>query len=338
MEEQLKVQNEFIVWFTVLGVIFLMLMVYLYHAKKQPNPFQKQLSAASAFIIFAAIAFVIRLAIAYSLPGYMTDMDCFKAWANYSYEGGLSNFYTSDFFADYPPLYIYALYFLGFLRDAFSVDITSPMFAMMIRLPAMICDIVAAYAVYRIARKKLGNTTALFLSMFLLLNPAVIFNSSAWGQMDIMLTLMLVSYTHLIEKAETAFEEKSALELQKKISKDQMTLEDFLDQMEQLQDMGSLSDILAMMPGGNKLKGMTLDEKQLERTKAIVRSMTIEERRNPQVINASRRRRISAGSGTTVQEVNRLLNQFDQMKKMLKQFSGKGGKKRGMMGRMPFGM
>ena len=142
----------------------------------------------------------------------------------------------------------------------------------------------------------------------------------------------------LIEKAETAFEEKSALELQKKISKDQMTLEDFLDQMEQLQDMGSLSDILAMMPGGNKLKGMTLDEKQLERTKAIVRSMTIEERRNPQVINASRRRRISAGSGTTVQEVNRLLNQFDQMKKMLKQFSGKGGKKRGMMGRMPFGM
>ena len=66
--------------------------------------------------------------------------------------------------------------------------------------------------------------------------------------------------------------------------------------------------------------------------------MTIEERRNPQVINASRRRRISAGSGTTVQEVNRLLNQFDQMKKMLKQFSGKGGKKRGMMGRMPFGM
>ena len=200
MEEQLKVQNEFIVWFTVLGVIFLMLMVYLYHAKKQPNPFQKQLSAASAFIIFAAIAFVIRLAIAYSLPGYMTDMDCFKAWANYSYEGGLSNFYTSDFFADYPPLYIYALYFLGFLRDAFSVDITSPLFAMMIRLPAMICDIVAAYAVYRIARKKLGNTTALFLSMFLLLNPAVIFNSSAWGQMDIMLTLMLVLMIWLLVK------------------------------------------------------------------------------------------------------------------------------------------
>lgn len=139
----------------------------------------------------------------------------------------------------------------------------------------------------------------------------------------------------LIEKAEASFEEKKAVELQKKIAKDQLTLEDFLDQMEQLQDMGSMSDILAMMPGGNKLKGMQVDEKQLERTKAIVKSMTREERLNPQIVNASRRRRISAGSGTTVQDVNRLLNQFDQMKKMLKQFSGKGGKRRGML-KMPF--
>ncbi|MEG1157943.1 MAG: signal recognition particle protein, partial [Christensenellaceae bacterium] len=79
--------------------------------------------------------------------------------------------------------------------------------------------------------------------------------------------------------------------------------------MEQIQSMGSMSDILAMMPGGNKLSGMTLDEKQLERTKAIVKSMTIAERRNPQIINGSRRKRICAGSGTNVQEVNRLLNQ-----------------------------
>ena len=88
----------------------------------------------------------------------------------------------------------------------------------------------------------------------------------------------------LIEKAEASFEEKKAVELQKKIAKDQLTLEDFLDQLEQFQDMGSMSDILAMMPGGNKLKGMTVDEKQLERTKAIVKSMTREERLNPQVI------------------------------------------------------
>ena len=138
----------------------------------------------------------------------------------------------------------------------------------------------------------------------------------------------------LIEKAETAFEEKKAIELQKKISKDQLTLEDFLDQMEQMKKMGDMGDILKMLPGGSKLSGLSIDEKQLARTEAIVKSMTIQERRNPNVLNASRRKRIAAGSGTKIQDVNRLLNQFEQMKKMLKQFSGKKGK-RGMLN-MPF--
>lgn len=140
----------------------------------------------------------------------------------------------------------------------------------------------------------------------------------------------------LIEKAETAFEEKKALELQQKISKDQLTLEDFLDQMEQLKDMGSLQDVLAMIPGAGKMANMQVDEKQLERNKAIVLSMTLQERRNPQILNASRRKRIARGCGMSIQDVNRLLNQFDQMKKMLKQFSGKGGKKRKGMFGMPF--
>ncbi|MDL2237265.1 signal recognition particle protein [Christensenellaceae bacterium OttesenSCG-928-K19] len=140
----------------------------------------------------------------------------------------------------------------------------------------------------------------------------------------------------LIEKAETAFEEKKQIELQQKISKDQLTLEDFLEQLEQLKDMGSMSDILSMMPGGNKLANMQVDEKQMERTKAIVLSMTLEERRDPHIINGPRRKRIAAGSGTQIQDVNRLLNQFDQMRKMLKQFTGKGGKKRRGMFKMPF--
>lgn len=139
----------------------------------------------------------------------------------------------------------------------------------------------------------------------------------------------------LIEKAEDAFEEKKALELQKKISREQLTLEDFLDQMEQISEMGSMQDILGMIPGGSRLKGLSVDERQLERTKAIVRSMTVQERRNPQMINGSRRKRIAAGSGVTIQDVNRLLTQFGQMKKMLKQFTGKGAKRHGKM-RLPF--
>jgi signal recognition particle subunit SRP54 len=133
----------------------------------------------------------------------------------------------------------------------------------------------------------------------------------------------------LIEKAEGAFEAEKAAKLEKKLRTEQLTLEDFLEQMEQLKNMGSIGDILSMLPGGAKLSGMDLDEKQMARTEAIVKSMTREERLNPDIINGSRRKRIAAGSGTKIQDVNRLLNQFEQMKKMLKQFSGKHGK-RGM--------
>ncbi len=142
----------------------------------------------------------------------------------------------------------------------------------------------------------------------------------------------------LIDKAKDAFDEKKAVELQRKISKNDLTLEDFLDQMEQVKNMGDMNDVLKMLPGGNKLAGMTVDEKQMDRTAAIVKSMTLEERRNPAILNASRRKRIAAGSGTKIQDVNRLLNQFEQMKKMMKQFSSGKGRRGRMMRNMPFGL
>ncbi|MBR6239387.1 MAG: signal recognition particle protein [Clostridia bacterium] len=138
----------------------------------------------------------------------------------------------------------------------------------------------------------------------------------------------------LIEKAEAAFEEKKALELAEKIKKDKFDLSDYLDQMQQIKNMGSMQDILSMIPGGNKIAPGSIDEKGLSRVEAIILSMTPEERKDPSVINGSRRRRIASGSGTSVQEVNRLLNQFGQMKKMMKQFSGKGLGKRGKKGFM----
>jgi signal recognition particle subunit SRP54 len=134
----------------------------------------------------------------------------------------------------------------------------------------------------------------------------------------------------LIEKAEQAFEMDKAEKLEKKLRTDQFTLDDFLEQMEQLKNMGPLGDLLSMMPGGAKLSGVDIDEKQMARTEAIIKSMTQKERINPDIINGSRRKRIAGGSGTKIQDVNRLLNQFEQMKKMIKQFSGKHGK-RGMM-------
>ena len=133
----------------------------------------------------------------------------------------------------------------------------------------------------------------------------------------------------LIEKAEAAYDEKNAKELEKKMREQTFSLEDFLDQLRQLKKMGNLDQLMAMMPGGNTgaLKNAQVDEKQLDRIEAIILSMTPEERLRPDIINGSRRRRIAKGCGMGVEDVNRLLKQFDQMKKMMKQLTGKGAKK-----------
>ncbi len=141
----------------------------------------------------------------------------------------------------------------------------------------------------------------------------------------------------LIEKAQAAFDEKKALELTEKLKTDTFTLDDFLDQFQQMKNMGSMQDILGMMPGMNaaKLGNVEIDEKQMARMEAIIKSMTKQERVNPDILNASRRKRIARGSGTTIQDVNRLMNQFDATRKMMRQFTGGGKKmKRGM--KMPF--
>ena len=145
----------------------------------------------------------------------------------------------------------------------------------------------------------------------------------------------------LIEKAQSAYDEKKAEELEKKMLENSFTLDDYLDQMKQVRSMGQMDQILAMMPGINQnaLKDVKIDEKILDRTEAVILSMTKEERNKPDIINASRRKRIAAGSGTKVEDVNKLLKQYDQMKKMMKQLSsGKLGKMFGRKGKfkMPF--
>ncbi|MDD5918000.1 MAG: signal recognition particle protein [bacterium] len=145
----------------------------------------------------------------------------------------------------------------------------------------------------------------------------------------------------LIEKAQTAFDEKKAVELEAKLRKAEFTLEDYLDQFEQMKNMGSMQDILGMIPGmdASKLGNVEIDEKQMARTQAIIRAMTPQERRRPDILNASRRKRIARGSGTSIQEVNRLLNQYEASRKMMKQLTnmGKGGRFKKGKKRFPFG-
>lgn len=143
----------------------------------------------------------------------------------------------------------------------------------------------------------------------------------------------------LIEKAQSQVDEEKAKEMEKKMRTASFTFEDFLYQMEQVRKMGPINDLLKMLPGANKMKGLkdvNIDEKAMGRVEAIIKSMTSKERQNPEIMNANRRRRIANGSGTSVQEVNRLLKQFEEMRKMMKQFTKMNDKARKKGGKFKF--
>ena len=145
----------------------------------------------------------------------------------------------------------------------------------------------------------------------------------------------------LIEKAEQSLDQEQAEKTLRRLKKNQFTLQDLLEQYQQIKRMGSLSDMLSMIPGANKIDPDQVDESMIDRSIAIICSMTHKEREQVQVLDASRRKRIAAGSGATVQEVNRLVKQFNDMQKMMKQFGGMGrGKKRKLAGlfggKLPF--
>ena len=138
----------------------------------------------------------------------------------------------------------------------------------------------------------------------------------------------------LIEKAEQAYDAKKTAEMEERLKSNKFSLQDFYDQLVQLKSMGSMQELLAQMPGGANMKNIQLDEKAMGRTEAIILSMTPKERENPNIIGASRKKRIANGAGVKVEDVNRLLKSFDQMKAMIKQFTGPGaGKKMKRMSR-----
>jgi signal recognition particle subunit SRP54 len=131
----------------------------------------------------------------------------------------------------------------------------------------------------------------------------------------------------LVEKAQTQFDEKEAEDLEKKLLSNKFDFEDFLKQIRMIKKMGSLKSLIGMIPGvSNQIKNADIDDKQLVRVESIIQSMTPKERSNPKILNGSRRKRIALGSGNSIQDVNRLIKQFNEMHKMMKMMSSKGGK------------
>ncbi len=141
----------------------------------------------------------------------------------------------------------------------------------------------------------------------------------------------------LVEKAQEAVDIEQAQKLEKKLRREEFTLEDFYEQLQQIKKMGPLEQILSMIPGvGKQLKNVSIDDNAFGRVEAIINSMTLEERRRPQILNGNRRRRIASGSGTRVQDVNQLLNQFQEMKKMIKKMKNRKFKGAFPPGALPF--
>lgn len=153
----------------------------------------------SGWIIFSVltVAFLLRVCLAPLFSGHPTDISCFKAWADHVFTKGFANFYSKDYFCDYPPAYFYVLYVIGFLRNAFSLPFDSPLYLLLLKLPAILADILTSWIVFRLARRRFGEPASLALSLAYAFNPAILINSTAWGQVDSILALFLALTLHL---------------------------------------------------------------------------------------------------------------------------------------------
>lgn len=143
-------------------------------------------------ILLLTIGFLFRSFFALSHEGFISDMRCFAYWASRAYEGGFSAFYSADILTDYPPGYIYILYAIGALHSALALEYLSPLSMFLLRLPAILCDLGACYIIYRVAVKRFSELHSLMITAFYLFNPAVIMNSSIWGQVDSVFVLMVL--------------------------------------------------------------------------------------------------------------------------------------------------
>ncbi|MBD5560868.1 MAG: phospholipid carrier-dependent glycosyltransferase [Clostridia bacterium] len=198
MEELLQQQNEIVLLMVICGLIVLAALWYLQLTQRQDARSLTKDNSLIAFIAIATVGVAVRFVLAYNMPGYQSDMDCFRAWARDAYAGGLDHFYDGDFFADYPPLYVYVLYFFGWIQSAAGLDIMGGSYAVILRLPSIIAEVVMAWIVYHLTEKRGSRSTALVLGSLILLNPAVMLNSSVWGQIDSLATLMLIGVVWLL--------------------------------------------------------------------------------------------------------------------------------------------
>lgn len=183
------------------------IVIYLLYTGRHAEKLSSILKKNSCVYVLFALALLIRLVIALTEEGHVSDLNCFKAWASTVYSNGMETFYTSGMFADYPPAYMYVLYVIGFIRDLFQLDYNSKTFELLVRLPAILCDLALAYTAFRFAEKKFNRNTGIMLALFLLFSPVFILDSANWGQVDSVLILAMTGtlyYLYIDKKVKCA--------------------------------------------------------------------------------------------------------------------------------------
>ena len=180
--------------------VYALLFVLIYYSSLKPSLAKEANSKKSLWALSMILigTFIIRLIVACTVEGHSTDITCFKSWADMVFKDGFSRFYTSDSFTDYPPGYMYVLYVIGTIKALFNLAYDSAVYTLIIKLPAIICDTITGFALYKFLLKRTNTTAALCLPLLYLLNPATIINSSAWGQVDSIFTLFVVLFVWLI--------------------------------------------------------------------------------------------------------------------------------------------
>ncbi len=174
-----------------LGYLIFLALIYFFMIKNRPASAGKAPKKALVFGLLLA-AFVVRILLAPTIQGHPIDYTDFVAWANHAYTAGLAHFYTEGMFADYPPGYIYILYVIGFLQHAFSIAYQSAGMTILIKLPAIAADIATSWLLYAFAKKHIGAWAGLAISLLYAFNPGILINSTLWGQIDSIFTLVVV--------------------------------------------------------------------------------------------------------------------------------------------------
>ncbi|MBD5560530.1 MAG: hypothetical protein HDQ87_09290 [Clostridia bacterium] len=193
-------QNQAIAVLVAVGLPILALMWYLQRTQRRDRPDVPRHKYARQFALILIAGAALRLWLAYSLPGHTGDIDYFREWALEAYGRSFDHFYDGDFYCDYPPMYIYVLYILGFIRSLLGLDYWGTDYAVLLRLPSILAELLIACFFFQAAYKRLGGRSALMLCMLIVFNPAVLLNAAVWGQIDSLLALLLLGVFWLLYK------------------------------------------------------------------------------------------------------------------------------------------